>query len=165
MLSYQIVQCLTNQISSLDIQFGPNVNNIPYNGLFSKEFYFRIIQRGGLLRKFNSSNNLKPTINSNRIHEISVVQRLASVAIMVLHRYFKISSKLPRSQWSFIEYSATRENCQAGQRQWRNVKSPAMKIFCFLSAKQCFVQRGSPDLLVDIMLLHYSQSPSWIGAR
>ena len=42
-----------------------------YNGLFSKEFYFRIIRRGGLLRKFNSSNNMKPTINSNCIHEIS----------------------------------------------------------------------------------------------
>ena len=38
-----------------------------YNGLFSNEFYFRIIRRGSLLRKFNSSNNKKPTINSNRI--------------------------------------------------------------------------------------------------
>ena len=44
---------------------------IPYNGLFSKEFYFRIIRRGGLQRKFNSLNNMKPTINLNRIREIS----------------------------------------------------------------------------------------------
>ena len=36
------------------------------------------------------------------------MQRLMSVAVMALHRYFKISSKLPGSQWSFIEYSATR---------------------------------------------------------
>ena len=36
------------------------------------------------------------------------------------------------------------QNCQAGQRQRRNIKSPAMKIFCFSSAKQCFFefQRG-----------------------
>ena len=46
-------------------------NHIPYNGLFSKEFYFRIIRRGGLLQKLNSSNNMKPTTNSNHICEIS----------------------------------------------------------------------------------------------
>ena len=39
-------------------------------GYFRMSFYFRIIRKGGLLRKFNSSNNMKPIINSNRIREI-----------------------------------------------------------------------------------------------
>ena len=43
------------------------LGKLPYDGLFLNEFYFRIIRRGSLLRKFNSSNNKKPTINSNRI--------------------------------------------------------------------------------------------------
>ena len=49
------------------IQFIKSIGAVPYNGLFSNEFYFRIIRRGSLLRKFNSSNNKKPTINSNCI--------------------------------------------------------------------------------------------------
>ena len=40
-----------------------------------------------------------------------------------------------------------------------------MKLFCFLLAKQCFFQLGILDLLVDMMLLHYSRLPSWIGVR
>ena len=44
---------------------------------------------------------------------------------------------------------------------------PATKIFCFSSVKQCFFefQHGGWDLLVDMLLLHCSRSPSWIGVH
>ena len=64
-ISQNSCHCKMSPSNNGNCNFGNFIctEQLPYNGLFSKEFYFRIIRRGGRLRKFNSSNNMKPTIN------------------------------------------------------------------------------------------------------
>ena len=93
------------------------------------------------------------------------MQQLASVAVMALHRYFKISSKLPGSQCSFIEYSATRGDigCEKIVKQASDKggilkaqqRKYSVSVCCFFK-----FQRGGWDFLVDMILLHCSRSPS-----
>ena len=141
-------------------------------GYFSKEFYFRIIRRGGLLRKFNSSNNMKPTINSNRIvRSRGTTRECGCHVIALLFQDFQQISRIPMVHLILNTVppeviKAVNKIVKQASDKGGTLKAQQRK-YCFSSAKQCFFkfQCGGRDLLVDMMLLHCSQSPSWIGAR